>query len=118
MMKRKNFVSHERLLKAMESTSEDARRLKDEYPYAVVVTYSFDSDVGVFPCCSEDKAKELLKRLFESEVAEDKANGNDAESALSEDGWSATITNFRRDGSVDHTWWKIGTISGEGDDFV
>ena len=38
MMKRKNFVSHERLLKAMESTSEDARRLKDEYPYAVVVT--------------------------------------------------------------------------------
>lgn len=92
--------------------------LKDEYPYAVVISYTFDDDVGVYPCRSEDEAKALLKKLFESEVAEDKANGHEAESELSDDGWTATITNFRRDGSVDTTTWRIGNIYGEGADFL
>lgn len=47
MMKRKNFVSHERLLKAMESTSEDARRLKDEYPYAVAAWIILGGKSGI-----------------------------------------------------------------------
>lgn len=92
--------------------------LKNEYPYAVVVSYTFDDNVGVYPCRSEDEAKALLKKFFENEVAEDEANDNDAESVLAEDGWSATITNFRRDGSVDTTNWRIGTIYGEGADFL
>lgn len=92
--------------------------LKNEYPYAVVVSYTFDDNVGVYPCRSEDEAKALLKKFFENEVAEDEANDNDAESVLAEDGWSATITNFRRDGSVDMTTWRIGSIDGEGADFL
>lgn len=92
--------------------------LKNEYPYAVVVTYTFDDDVGVYPCRTEKEAKALLKKFFESEVAEDEANDNEAESVLAEDGWSATITNFRRDGSVDMTTWRIGSIDGEGGDIL
>lgn len=92
--------------------------LKNEYPYAVVVTYTFDDDVGVYPCRSEDEAKALLKKFFDGEVALDKENGNIAESALSVDGWSATITNYRRDGSVDTTTWRVGNIYGEGADFL
>ena len=93
------------------------KNIKTEYPYAVVVRYDFDDDVGVYPCKDEDKAKELLKRFFEAEVAEAEANGHDFESEISDDGWSASITNYRHDGSVDHTWWTIGNIYGEGDDF-
>lgn len=93
------------------------KNIKTEYPYAVVVRYDFDDDVGVYPCKDEDKAKELLKRFFEAEDAEDEANGHDFESEISDDGWSASITNYRHDGSVDHTWWTIGNIYGEGDDF-
>lgn len=48
--------------------------LKNEYPYAVVVSYTFDDNVGVYPCRSEDEAKALLKKFFENEVAEDEAN--------------------------------------------
>lgn len=92
--------------------------LKNKYPYAVVVSYSFNDDVGVYPCESEKQAVALLKKFFDSEVAEDKAQDHDFEAQIAEDGWSATITNFRRDGSVDHTWWKIGSIYGEGDDSV
>lgn len=92
--------------------------VKNEYPYAVVISYDFDNDVGVYPCKSEAKAKKLLKRFFDDEVAEDKANGHDFEAEISEDGWSATITNYRRDNSVDHTRWAIANIYGEGDDFV
>lgn len=92
--------------------------LKNDYPYAVVVSYSFDDDVGVYPCRSEGEAKALLKKFFESEVAEDKANGKEAESVISEDGWSATITNIRRDGSVDTTTWRIGNVYGEGTNFL
>ena len=92
--------------------------LKNEYPYAVVVTYTFEDDVGVYPCRSEDEAKALLKYFFDGEVALDKANGNVAESVLAEEGWSATITNYRRDGSVDTTTWRIGNIYGEGADFL
>ena len=65
--------------------------LKNEYPYAVFVSYTFDDNVGVYPCRSEDEAKALLKKFFDGEVALDKENGNIAESALSVDGWSATI---------------------------
>lgn len=92
--------------------------LKNEYPYAVVVSYTFDDNVGVYPCRSEDEAKALLKKFFENEVAEDEANDNDAESVLAEDGSSATITNFRRDGSVDMTTWRIGSIDGEGGEIL
>lgn len=92
--------------------------VKNEFPYAVVVRYDFDDDVGVYPCKSEAQAKRLLKRFFDSEVAEDKANGHDFEAAISDNGWSASITNYRRDSSVDHTWWTIANIYGEGDDFV
>lgn len=70
------------------------KNIKTEYPYAVVVRYDFDDDVGVYPCKDEDKAKELLKRFFEAEVAEDEANGHDFESEISDDGWSASITNY------------------------
>lgn len=92
--------------------------LKSDYPYAVVVSYTFDDDVGVYPCRTEEEAKALLKKFFENEVAEDEANDNDAESVLSEDGWSATITNFRRDGSVDMTTWRIGSIDGVGEEIL
>ena len=89
--------------------------IKEQYPYAVVVSYSFDDDVGVYPCKSEEAAKSLLKKLFEEEVAIDKEAGNASEPIMEEDGWSAQITNFRRDGSVDTTLWNIGTIYGEGE---
>ena len=92
--------------------------LKNNYPYAVIVRYDFDDDMGVYPCKDESQAKDLLKRFFEAEVAEDKANGHDFEAEISDDGWSATITNYRRDCSIDHTWWKIGNVYGEGDDFA
>ena len=46
--------------------------LKNEYPYAVVVTYTFDDDVGVYPCRSEDEAKALLKYFFDGEKSEAK----------------------------------------------
>lgn len=75
-------------------------------------------DVGVYPCRAEEEAKALLKKFFENEVAEDEANDNDAESVLAEDGWSATITNFRRDGSVDMTTWRIGSIDGVGEEIL
>ena len=78
--------------------------LKNNYPYAVIVRYDFDDDMGVYPCKDESQAKDLLKRFFEAEI--------------SDDGWSATITNYRRDGSIDHTWWTIGNVYGEGDDFA
>lgn len=91
--------------------------IKVEYPYSVVVSYSFDGDVGVYPCKSEEEAVSLLRKFFESEVAEDRALNHDFEAQISEDGWSATITNFRRNGEVDHTWWKIGNVYGEGKDF-
>ena len=84
--------------------------MNKDFPYAVVVSYSFCDDVTVFPCRSEEEAKALLKRLFEGELAEDEANGNDAAGRVSEDGWIAEITNFRRDGSVDKSRWSIGEV--------
>ena len=38
--------------------------MKEKFPYAVVVSYSFDDDVGVYPCTSEKSAKALLKHFF------------------------------------------------------
>lgn len=92
--------------------------MKEKFPYAVVVSYSFDDDVGVYPCTSEKSAKALLKHFFENEVNIDKEENHPAESSIAEDGWSAQITNFRRDGSVDTTTWRIGTIYGEEAEFI
>lgn len=92
--------------------------VKSDYPYAVVVSYSFDDTVSVYPCASEDQAKDLLKKFFETEVEEDKAQNHEFEHEITDDGWAATITNYRKNGDVDYTWWKIGSIDGKGSDFL
>lgn len=92
--------------------------VKSDYPYAVVVSYSFDDTVSVYPCTSEDQAKDLLKKFFETEIKESEALNDHFEAEITDDGWAATITDFRRDGDVDYTWWKIGSIDGKGSDFL
>lgn len=76
--------------------------------YSVVVTYSFEETATVHPCKSFDKAKVLLKKLYEEEVRIDDEEGNCNECHINEDGTEAIITNYRRSGDTDVTTWRIG----------
>lgn len=76
--------------------------------YSVVVTYSFEETATVHPCKSFEKAKMLLKELYEEEVRIDEEEGNRNECHINEDGTEAIITNYRRSGDIDVTTWRIG----------
>lgn len=78
--------------------------------YAVVVTYSFDSEVPVRLFKDYDEAKAYLKADWEKEVKIDtEENGWDADFEISAEGDYARITN-RFDDRDDVTEWRIGTV--------
>lgn len=83
---------------------------KAMFPYAVVTTYTFDNEVNVHPCAGEDEAKALLKHFYETEVAQDTANGWNFTSEISDDGWRAKITDYPLSGGEDVTEFRIGSI--------
>lgn len=81
--------------------------------YAVIFTYSFDSEVSVYLFATEQEAKKFLKDSLDEEVRIDREeNGWDCEFTLSEDGWYAKITNNFDDGDdpVDVTEMCIGRV--------
>lgn len=83
---------------------------RQKYPYAVISKYSFDDDVCVFLCTSEEDAKATLKSIWEQEVKLDTEAGHDFESEIREDGWYAKITNHRASGDTDVSEWRIGHV--------
>lgn len=81
--------------------------------FAVVTTYSWDDETSVTLCESEKSARSLLKKLYDTEVASDLANGFSHSGAIAEDGMHATIVNYRKTGEEDVTVWHIAEVSGE-----
>lgn len=92
--------------------------IKKYYPFAVISTYSFDDEVCVYLCTSEEEAKNLLKSIYENEVKIDTESGHAFEHELRDDGWYAKIVNYRRCGDVDTSEWRIGHIYGCANDFA
>ena len=67
--------------------------------YAVVFTYSFDSDVAVYLFDTEEEAKAyLLGCLHEEMRIQTEENCWDSEYTLTNDGWEATIISHMRFG--------------------
>ena len=78
--------------------------------FAVVITYSFDSEVPVFLFEDEDSAKLFLAENFLQECKIDmEENGYDTDSEIGEDGWYAKIINHFSDRD-DVTEYRIGII--------
>lgn len=75
--------------------------------FAVLVTYSWDTTVRLILADSEDEAKQFIQKDYEQEVREDLSNKNCFTCTISEDGSEATIVNYRRNGDVDTTTWRI-----------
>lgn len=92
--------------------------LKEMYPYVVVSTYSFDDNAGVYPCTSYDKAKAVLKAIFDSEVALDIEGKNEFETEFSEEGDIAKIINYRANGEVDTTIYRVVETGCDGSQFL
>lgn len=78
--------------------------------YAVIFTYSFDSDVAVYLFDDEESAKKMLKDNYEHELAIDLLENKwDTEGEISDDGWYAKITNHFTDHD-DVTEYRIGNV--------
>lgn len=78
--------------------------------YAVVFTYSFDSEVSVYLFPDEEAAKLFLRNSFENETRIDKEeNGWDTFAEIDEDGWYAKITN-QFDDHTNITEYRIGNV--------
>lgn len=78
--------------------------------YAVIFTYSFDSEVVVYLFDTLDEAKKFLKESFEEEVRIDtEENGWDCTSYIDEDGCYARIFNQFSD-RIDKTTFRIGNV--------
>lgn len=80
--------------------------------YAFVATYSFDDDTAVYLFEKEEDAVAMLRKTFEDECRSDAENGYENETYIREDGWYASIRNYRRDGSEDLTEYRVGHIYG------
>lgn len=81
--------------------------------YAVIFTYSFDSEVSVYLFKTEDEAKKFLLDSLKEEVRIDiEENGWEVEHCISDDGRYAKITNNFDDGDrpIDITEMRIGQI--------
>ena len=84
--------------------------IKPKYSHAVISMYSFDDDVCVHLCTSEEEAKNVLRDIYEHEVQIDTDAGHDFNSEIREDGWYAKITNHRKCGDTDVSEWRIGHV--------
>lgn len=81
--------------------------------YAVIFTYSFDSDTAVYLFETEDEAKKFLKDYYTEELRIDtEENGWSSEGTISDDGWYAKIENYCGDegSEPDITEFRIGNI--------
>ena len=79
-------------------------------PYAVVFTYSFDSETPVYTFATEKEAIEFLRGSFKEEVRIDtEENGWDCESEIEPDGRYAKIINHFYEGD-DITEFHLGQI--------
>ena len=78
--------------------------------YPVIIKNSFDEEVPVFLCDSEESAKDLLKQLYEEEVdIQVHENEWNLEYEISEDGYYAKIeTNFYDGTNI--TEYMIGSV--------
>lgn len=66
--------------------------------YAVITTYSFDSETNVCLFNDEKKAKNFLCKNYEEELRIDREENEwDSKGSISEDGWYAKITNHFAD---------------------
>lgn len=91
----------------MNEVKTSSLSAEQQFPYAVVTTYSFDDDVETFLCTSMDEAKSVLKKIFDGEIELDNESGHDFTSEISDDGDIAKIINYRENGDVDETTWRI-----------
>lgn len=82
-----------------------AREVKPMIKYAVVTSYSFDSDLPVRLFETEASAVEFLRTDYENECRIDREEGKNTEASIDEDGWSASI-----DHNGDVTEWRIGRV--------
>ena len=81
--------------------------------YAVIFTYSFDSEVAVYLFGIEEEAKKFLKDSFSEELRIDtEENGWNSEGYISDDGWYARIENYFGDEGSEPavTEFRIGII--------
>ena len=78
--------------------------------YAVVITYSFDDEVAVYPFADEEAAKKMLRESYENEVRIDtEEDGWDVDDVIRDDGWYAKITDRFQD-HENVTEFRIGTV--------
>ena len=78
--------------------------------YAVIFTYSFDSDVAVYLFNDEESAKKMLRDNYEQELQIDmRENEWDTDAEISDDGCYAKITNHFADHD-DVTEYRIGRV--------
>ena len=79
--------------------------------FAVIFTYSFDSETSVYLFRDEDDAKKFLKDCFAEEIRIDtEENGWTIESYIGDDGRYAKLSVYLDDGEVDITEMRIGNI--------
>ena len=85
-------------LECEDKICEKEKEKKQMKSFAVVFTYSFDSDSSVYLFETEEEAKTFLRQTYEEELRIDAENGRDSEGFINEDGLYANITNSFDDG--------------------
>lgn len=81
----------------------------------IVIAYSFDDEIPVYLCGSDEKAETVLWEDFTEELRVEKEEnerieGEDLLVSISDDHRYASITIVNKDGSRDVTEWHIGTV--------
>lgn len=78
--------------------------------YAFISIYSSDNDVAVYLFDTEEEAIEMLRQTYKNELQNDIDCGHEHKAIISADGRIAKIINYRRNGKVVNTTYRIGCI--------
>lgn len=79
--------------------------------YAVVFTYSFDTDAACYLHTDLDDAKKHLREAYETELKEQEANEClSCDGYIDEDGLYASIATAGRDGIEDLMYIHLATV--------
>lgn len=82
--------------------------------YAVIFTYSFDSEVVVYLFDTVEEAREFLASSYREEMRIDiEENGWDSVGSIDESGDYASITTTFYSGDTDITEMRVGNVYGK-----